>query len=715
MDEMKTMKTWMKSRAALSLPATLTIAFLAFSVMVLLISSGLQLFFSLQAQQATISSQQQLTAQDATRTVSSFIQEKYSVLETAVRLVEPEVASPEAQRQILDGLLGFQPAFRQLVLLNSQDQELARASRLSQAESGQFATQLQGDLLAQVRQGKRYISPVYIDPITSEPLVVTAIPVTNALGDFQGTLMAEVNLKFMWDLVDQLKIGKTGLAYVVDRQGNLIAFHDTARVLKSENVGQLKIVDEFIRNPATNSETEKSPYPGIDGTQVVGTYVSLGAPDWAVVTEWPWKEAYQEFIRGGLVAIGSTLAVAVLAGLLGVYVARRLAVPLVNLMRTATRIASGEMELQAVVGGPSEVVSLATAFNNMTARLRELLHNEQERRERLQVTVQKYVDYMAEVARGNLSARVSVDGQEQGADDPLIVLGQQLNETTASLQRMIVQIRDAANNLNSAAVEIQAATTQQASGASEQSAAISQTTTTVDEVKVIAEQASARAQEVADASQITVQVSRSGQKAVRDTIESMEQIKERVEGIAENILALSEQTQQIGEIIATVNDLASQSNILALNASIEAARAGEHGKGFAVVAVEVRNLAEQSKQATAQIKTILSEIQKATNATVMATEEGTKKVDTGVALASQTQQAIEQLSGVINESAQAATQMVAGGRQQVSGIEQIALAMRNINQATMQSLTSTRQAEKSAQSLNELACSLGQTVAQYQL
>jgi methyl-accepting chemotaxis protein len=103
---------------------------------------------------------------------------------------------------------------------------------------------------------------------------------------------------------------------------------------------------------------------------------------------------------------------------------------------------------------------------------------------------------------------------------------------------------------------------------------------------------------LAGASQRTVEVSHAGQQAVRETIASISRLKGRVEGIAENILALSEQTQQIGEIIATINDIAAQSNILALNASVEAARAGEYGKGFAVVAVEVRNLAEQSKQAT---------------------------------------------------------------------------------------------------------------------
>jgi methyl-accepting chemotaxis protein len=180
-------------------------------------------------------------------------------------------------------------------------------------------------------------------------------------------------------------------------------------------------------------------------------------------------------------------------------------------------------------------------------------------------------------------------------------------------------------------------------------------------------------------------------------------------------IAPYDQTQQIGDIIATVNEIAAQSNMLALNASIEAARAGEHGKGFAVVAMEVRNLAEQSRQATAQVKAILSEIQKATNSTVMATEEGTKGVERGVQLSTQARTAIEQLAEVINESAQIATQVVAGGRQQQTGVEQIAVAMQSINQATVQSLASTRQAEKSAQNLNDLARKMNETVSQYRL
>jgi methyl-accepting chemotaxis protein len=302
-------------------------------------------------------------------------------------------------------------------------------------------------------------------------------------------------------------------------------------------------------------------------------------------------------------------------------------------------------------------------------------------------------------------------------EDNVTVLQTMADQVAIAIEnaRLLRATQQTVQELSSTASEILAVTTQQASGANEQSAAISQTTTTVDELKTIAEQSVSRAQEVAGASRRTVEVSRAGQRSVQETIGSMGQIKVRVEGIAENILALAEQTQQIGEIISTVNDIAAQSNILALNASVEAARAGEYGKGFAVVAVEVRNLAEQSQQATAQVRAILSDIQKATNATVMATEEGTKRVDEGVQLAAQAQEAIEQLAGVIDESAQAAAQMVAGGRQQSAGVEQVALAMQNINQATVQSLASTRQAEKAARELNDLARSLTEIVEQYWL
>ena len=313
---------------------------------------------------------------------------------------------------------------------------------------------------------------------------------------------------------------------------------------------------------------------------------------------------------------------------------------------------------------------------------------------------------------------IDVQSRQEGAfdDSDVEILQMMADQLAVSIDnsRLLAATREAVRELSTAASQILTATSQQATGANEQAAAISQTTTTVDEVKVISEQAIQRAQETVDASQLSVQTSRAGQTAVVETYDIMTLIETRVESIAENILALSAQTQQIGEIISSVSDIAAQSNMLALNASVEAARAGEQGKGFAVVAAEVRSLAEQSRQATSQIKSILLDIQGGINSTVMATEEGTKVVDEGMRLAAQTGDVIQQLASAIDEAAQTAIQVRAGGQQQATGVEQIALAMQNINQATSQTLSSTRQTEKAAQDLNRLARSLNDLVEQYQ-
>ena len=281
------------------------------------------------------------------------------------------------------------------------------------------------------------------------------------------------------------------------------------------------------------------------------------------------------------------------------------------------------------------------------------------------------------------------------------------------LERLIIQIRDTAGELSSAAAEILATASQQAAGANEQVAAVSETTSTIQEVRQTAEQSAERANLVSEMMQNSTSVASQGLRAVEGTVIGVNSVKEQVAAIAETILSLSEQTQQIGEIIATVNDIADQSNLLALNAAIEAARAGEAGKGFAVVAGQVRSLAEQSRQATEQVREILGEIQRVANMAVMVTEEGAKRADAGVTQARAAGEAIQIISQDVEKVAQAAQQIAVSGKEQLAGMDQIAAAMDSVNQASAQSQAGTQQLEQAAQGLNTLAIQLTQIVEQY--
>jgi methyl-accepting chemotaxis protein len=390
------------------------------------------------------------------------------------------------------------------------------------------------------------------------------------------------------------------------------------------------------------------------------------------------------FVAIGLVALLSGLAMIVLFNWV-------IASPLKDISNTAALIASGQLPMTLSTNGRAdEVGQLTQTFSRMTDYLKETA---------------KVAD---SIAGGDL--RVSV--RPQSDKD---VLGNAFATMVQSLRRTTTELAEGAHVLAASASEILAATTQVATVTAETATAISETTTTVEEVKQTGHLSSQKAKNVLESSQKATEVARIGRNSVETAVEGIKRIQAQMESIAESIVRLSEQNQAIGEIIASVNDLADQSNLLAVNAAIEAAKAGEQGKGFSVVAHEIRTLAEQSKQATAQVRNILSDIQKATSAAVMATEQGSKAVESGVKQSTEAGESIRALAETITEAAQAATQIAASSQQQLVGTDQVALAMENIRKASTQNAVGTKQAETAAHNLHELGQKLKRIVEQYRV
>lgn len=290
-----------------------------------------------------------------------------------------------------------------------------------------------------------------------------------------------------------------------------------------------------------------------------------------------------------------------------------------------------------------------------------------------------------------------------------------LQKALESLRAMGQQVRKSVDVLAASAGEILAATAEVASGATDTATAIGETTRTVEQVKQTAQLSTQKAQYVSNSAHKSAQVSEAGQMAASETIQGMNRIQEQMESIAESIVRLSEQGQAIGEIVATVNDLADQLQLLAVNAAIQAAKAGEHGKGFAVVAQEVRNLAEQSKRATAQVRAILGDVQKSTGVVAMAAERGSKSVEAGVRQSAHTGGAVQKLADSIADAAQAAQQIAVSAQQQLAGMDEVALAMAKIQRASDQYVANTQRSEAAARNMNELGQRLRQLVERYKI
>lgn len=321
------------------------------------------------------------------------------------------------------------------------------------------------------------------------------------------------------------------------------------------------------------------------------------------------------------------------------------------------------------------------------------------------------VAFSRDVADGNLSRELEL----AESDDEIGVLSAAFQTMIDNLRKHLQEVIDGTSVIASSVSELSASSAQLASSAAENATSINETTTTVEEVRQTSELSNAKAEQMADESARIRDASLRGKESTDETIEGMDKIQTQMSTIAETIIRLSEQSQAIGQIIATVDSLSEQSNVLAVNASIEAAKAGEHGKGFAVVAQEVKNLADQSKQATTEVRNILNEIQKATGSAVMATEQGNKVVEKGSQSAKQTGESIVTLTEGLEQSTDAATQIAAASQQQRVGMDQITAAMESVREASQQNASSAKQLEGAVHNLKSLGEKLKGIVASYRI
>ncbi|WP_309892411.1 methyl-accepting chemotaxis protein [Archangium sp.] len=274
-----------------------------------------------------------------------------------------------------------------------------------------------------------------------------------------------------------------------------------------------------------------------------------------------------------------------------------------------------------------------------------------------------------------------------------VLLGRNLER---KLKTAIAQVQDSSAELHSAA-------SQQATGAREQASSTTEISTTVKELLSTSRQIATNAQQVARVADDTAGAAHKGNETVQHAQEAIDAVRRQVDSIVNHMLDLGKRSQEIGGILDIINELAEQTNILAINATIESAGAGEHGKRFAVVAEEIRKLADRVGSATKDIRELIDEIRAASNTTIMATEDGSKTVQSSAKQFSDVAGSFRRIAELVRTNLDVVREIEMSTQQQTTAVEQVNSAILEVAQTARQAESSSSQTLQTANRLNQLS------------
>jgi len=337
-----------------------------------LITSGLiEIYYRYQESREQLALLQKEIAAGAAFKIEHFVQEIHNVLKGATksRDIAPKGLTADFRFE-LEKLLLIAPAVTEAVALNEHGLIQVQASRLRTVLPDAKKDLSSSPAFKQAFQGKSYFSPVYFVR-GSEPYMTIAVPIERFAGDVIGVLQAEVNLKYIGDVVSSITIGKAGYAYAVSRSGELIAHPDISLVLQRRNVRQLPVVaaafDTAPGTRAVNAVVAKN----LQGKDVLSSFALIPGFEWAVIVERPLEEAYEALYASMLRTSALFMIGLGMALFASYFLARRVVQPVRILREGVERIGAGDLGFRLNLKTGDEIEVLADEFNRMTEQLQD--------------------------------------------------------------------------------------------------------------------------------------------------------------------------------------------------------------------------------------------------------------------------------------------------------------------------------------------------------
>lgn len=439
-----------------------------------------------------------------------------------------------------------------------------------------------------------YVSDILVSKVTGKLNFVISTPVRNVKNKVVGVLQASAELTKVSNFVAELSDdGST--VYVLSRQGTVLAHPNSEYVMNQEDFSSLDFVQKGLIGESGTVRTKN--YQGED---VIASYSLNLQSGWLIVVETPVKIAMASAYGVLYTSLSLFIVVAIVVGLLGLYLSKKFTKPLVKLSYVIKSVANGDLkDFDMEISSKDEIGELYTNTKIMTKNLRELVGN-----------IQKVASTIATQS---------------------VQLSTTTDETTQSLTQVVTTINEMAQ------------------GNSEQADMVQNSSNAIALVNNIVSDATHKTEVAAVKAKTSLELAEEGQKAIERQSQTIEENNKYTNAVGESIRQLSTMADEIHNIIGVINGIAEQTNLLALNASIEAARAGEAGRGFAVVAEEIRKLADQSKNSTKKVEDIVDDITGKVNDTVNNMNRAKDSILVVGASAEETKKSFAKLYDSINE------------------------------------------------------------------
>ncbi|WP_110955593.1 methyl-accepting chemotaxis protein [Anaerosinus massiliensis] len=493
-----------------------------------------------------------------------------------------------------------------------------------------FDPRLRGWYQGSIKGDKPFYTEVY-KGADGNTVVSIGQRIVSSDGKVKGAICNDVNLDELLKKVQSLKVGNSGYAFLVAKDGSFIThpkFKNEDNIKKVDNAALAGFFEQVSKGEDVVENVE---FEGIE--KIIGG-VPVGNSGWVLGIAMDYNEMFAGIRTMAIVFAIATCVIALLLGgiILGVIL------KITNAMQAMTKLSENlaqgdfrEAENQ-LTSSNDEIGRLGDSLLKMRTTLRSLLKQVSHSAEQVAAASEELTASTEQSAQVAQQVAISITNVAEGADHQVLAIDTVTNE----VQGIDKNIRELISNADQVLM--------QAAGAEEKA--------------------------------------KLGNQAVVDAAQQMNHI-ESVVGLSANVVeSLGERSKEIGTIVDTISGIAGQTNLLALNAAIEAARAGEQGKGFAVVAEEVRKLAEQSQEAAKHIAALIHKIQEDTAQAVDAMQSGTDEVKRGTEIVNHTGSIFKEINEMVvlvNEKAKLAQNSV---EKIVNGVMQIDESTKNIHQVS---------------------------------